>query len=390
VRTKLARYRGYIGLTGMSKSSSEQTLDKPGMRPLWLQLLTVVIATVRLVVITGVFYGLLTVVAFWSIQNIQPTQQSTSDGAQQILRLQELDRYYLQALVTHSLQNDKTDIGTKLSMIEYRRLNSQLEKHYWQEIQDKQRSPFPVRVKKSNLSKTEIQDNLVYQSAILSFERGLSLLWISELVLLVLLALIATVRNVEERYSTMGSLLKWAVGFVVFGLGLFAILPQVYFSTYLRPGQELLPMGFDVKQGFGQGLMFVFDIAFVIGFAGIASQFGWRNLFQKTPEEEMIHLSERFPWYQVFTLGFVRSAGQLMNMMPFIVTAVLFANARMDRSEGVYKLVQEVFRSDQPARSLQALIVTTVLVLFLNTLGKRLLVGVQEMLYTIPASKEIR
>jgi hypothetical protein len=86
-----------------------------------------------------------------------------------------------------------------------------------------------------------------------------------------------------------------------------------------------------------------------------------------------------------------RSAERLTSMMPFLLTATLFANARMSRGEGIYKLVQEVFRvAEAPGQALQALILTTLIVVSLNTLGKRLMIAVQEMLYTIPASKEIR
>ena len=47
-----------------------------------------------------------------------------------------------------------------------------------------------------------------------------------------------------------------------------------------------------------------------------------------------------------------RSAERLTSMMPFFLTATLFANARMSRGEGIYKLVQEVFRvAEAPYRA---------------------------------------
>ena len=86
------------------------------------------------------------------------------------------------------------------------------------------------------------------------------------------------------------------------------------------------------------------------------------------------------------------SVERLTSMMPFLLTATLFANARMSRGEGIYQWFKRFFRvAEAPGvRPCKQLIDDTHCVVSLNTLGKRLMIAIQEMLYTIPVSKEIR
>ena len=368
-----------------------------------LPYLSGIIAVFRLLVMTFVLYGLLTVVASWAVRNIQSKEQVEATPFEKVTEFQKLDRFYWDAFVSVSLcapdQSDctskKSDSDNSDEMVlddieSFKSINVALEERY-QSMMTTQTEVFPVEIKSSDDSREAVQQEKVYTYAILTFKRGLTLLWTSGLVLLIVMACMSVIRNTEEQYETLGYYLKYVGGVILVGLAVVTLLPKVYFSSYLRPGQEFLPLGFQMDDGIGPTVMFVFDILFVISFAGIVSQFGLEQLLKKTPEENMIHFRDGFPVAKVFALGMARSAERLTSMIPFLLTATLFANARVDKDEGINKLFEYVFRvSQDPGPALQALLITTVVVLSLNTLGKRLMITIQEVLYTIPASKEIR
>ena len=379
--------------------------EKSSLQDLLSRLLPYVsggIGLFRLCVFTVILYGLLIMTASWAIRNIQSEEGSEQTAFTKVSQFQELDRSYWDAFVSASICQNTTNCSPEqeptlqpddvLTNVElFKSLNRRLEATYTKMLEKEQAEVFTTEFKSSDLSSAEIAANPIYINSILSFKQGLKLLWASGLVLIFLLAGMSLIRNIEEQYETTGYYLKYVGGLLLVVLAVFSLLPQVYFSTFLRPGQELLSAGFQTNEGVGPTVMFLFDVLFVISFAGIVSQFGLEQLLQKTPEENMIHLRDGFPWGKAYALGMARSAERLTSMMPFLLTATLFANARMSRGDGIYKLVQEVFRvAEAPGQALQALILTTLIVVSLNTLGKRLMIAVQEMLYTIPASKEIR
>lgn len=366
-----------------------------------LPLISGAIALVRLCAITLMLYGLLTLTASWVINNIQSKEGMDSNLFAEIIQFQEWDSSYWEAFVSISICQGKIscvdDNGSTINskIVEndvkiFQKLNHDLELRYVKRLKKERGNILFTQLKSSNLSRAEIVDTEIYKNSVLSFKQGLRLLWASGLVMIFVLASMSVLRNIEEKYQ-IGFYLKYVGLLFLMGFTLFSFLPMVYFSTFFRPGQELLDSGFLMNEGIGPILMFVFDILFVISFAGIISQFGVEQLFKKTPEENMIHLRDGFPWAKIFILGLARSAQRLTVMIPFLLTATLFANARMNRGEGIYKLVQEVFRiSESPGQGLQALILTTMIVVSLNTLGKQFMIAVQDMFYTIPLNKDIR
>ena len=66
--------------------------------------------------------------------------------------------------------------------------------------------------------------------------------------------MVAFIRNQEEQNPSayVGNLLFWLASPYVF----FALLPEVYLSTFLRPGQEILPVDFQRKSSLGKGYIF--------------------------------------------------------------------------------------------------------------------------------------
>ena len=351
------------------------------------------IAIFRLFVFSLIAYCVLNLAGLYTSDFIQERANiSEFSYRTTIQNKHELDAYYLRAYVSQSLQfveaNQNGSIAEHIQQY-----------NMWIEDQDKRllkviptESPFTIRFWKTQTPKnlSERKASNIYINVMLSFTRALQLLWTSQILMMVLFGIFAFVRTMGNWKPNVATFGKIFLGSVLLVVLWFSTLPEVYISTFLRPGQEILPE-FDWNSILGHYIQFFFDVIFVMGFAGIFSQIGVVQLVQKTPEENMVHLRGDISVLFSFLFGVGRSSILISPMIPFLLTATLFCNARESRTDGIYMLVKNIFDVQRyPIPATESLILIIVLIGLLAFLAQRLMKCVQEIVFTIPEERAIR
>ena len=256
-------------------------------------------------------------------------------------------------------------------------------------------SPYQFTNRKNNESESLVSITLKsnqWRIVQKSYSQILQLLIVSQVCLVLFIGFISFLRSISIYPNNHYIFRGFVFSFSVFPIFIIASLPDPFISIGARPGFSLLEFfqisGYEGPQWFYS----VWQILFVVCFAGIGSQFAIDAIIKDNPEENLnYYRGESSAKWNAFRLSIARSSSQLEEWVPFFIIAVLFCRARLiGESDNISILVDRATQIQEPTMSLSALLMFVAIILSLTWIGRSIFRFFQEALFSINLDSGVR
>lgn len=256
-------------------------------------------------------------------------------------------------------------------------------------------SPYQFKDKKvtgkEGLISLTLSSNL-WRRVHVSFMQALKLLVVAQVSLMCFLGVLGFLRSIsiypKDRYIVRG----FVFTFSVLPIFVIASLPDPFISRSARPGYSILEL-FQISGTDGAPLFYsIWQIVFIICFAGITSIFAIESVIKDTPEENLnYYRGGTSAKWNAMRLTITRSSAQLEEWVPFFVIAVLFCRARLTNvSDNISLFVSKATKADNPIISLPNLIMFIAIILMLTWICRALFRFFQEAFLPINLDGGVR
>jgi|GEM_PF-6175111 len=229
-----------------------------------------------------------------------------------------------------------------------------------------------------------MQKGSSWQTVKKGFVQATGLLFVSQLLMLLLIATIRMLRSMliypKDRYISRGFL----IFFATVPIFLIAILPDPYTVVGARPGYFLVG-----REG-SEGFYLIWQYLFIISFGGISLQSILSAVLGATPEEHLNYYRGSAINFTSFRLAMVRAAEELKAYVAFYVIAVLYCLGVVTEAYSIASFVRNSTNLSKPIFALQSTILFSVVVIALTFLGQRFFMFVREAFLPLNQDQGVR
>ena len=256
-------------------------------------------------------------------------------------------------------------------------------------------SPYQFKPRKNNEQESLVSitlDSNQWRIVKNSYTQILGLLIVSQIALVLFVGCVGFLRAISIYPKNHYIFRGFVFAFSVLPIFIIASLPDPFISIGARPGFALLEF-FQINGYSGPEWFYgLWQIVFVVCFAGIGSQFAIDAVIKETPEENLNYYrgGSSAKW-NAMRLSIARSSAKLEEWVPFFIIAVLFCRARLiSASDNISVLVDRATQIQDPKMSLPALIMFIAVILVLTWIGRALFRFFQEALFPINLDSGVR